>query len=375
MKSLVAAQNIDDLRLLAKKRLPKGMYEFIARGSEDEVGLRHNRNVLDSIKIKPRVLTNVAGRSLTTTLLGNTQSMPLAVAPTGAAGFLWYHGEAALARAASTMGIPYCLAVSSLTPLETVRRDTKGRLWLQLYLSPNPEVNRAIIQRARQLQFDALVVTVDTVVAPNREYNWRNGFNLPIRLNRRNALDLATHPRWTLGVIGRYLLNQQMPRLDPISRDETADWSCIQRVRDLWPGALVIKGIGSIEDAMAAMETGADAIVLSNHGARNLDSASSPMELLPHVACSVAGRLPIWVDSGFTRGSDVFKALASGASAVLTGRAALYGLAAAGEAGATRCLAVLREELDRCMAYAGVRTIEDIGPQHLQHATSLTSPV
>lgn len=372
MKSFNAAQNIDDMRLLARQRLPRGMYEFIARGSEDEIGLQHNRTVLDSIKIKPRVMVDVANRSVGTALLGRAQAMPIAVAPTGAAGLLWYHGESALARAASAMGIPYCLAMSSITPLETVRRDTDGNLWLQLYLSPDPEVNRAMIDRARHLQFDALIVTVDTVVSPNREYNWHNGFNLPIRVNRRNALDLATHPRWTLGVIGRYLLNRQMPRLEPIRRDESADWSAIQRVRDSWSGPLVIKRIGCIEDAMAALHTGADAIVLSNHGARNLDSAPSPMTLLPHVAQSLAGRLPIWVDSGFMRGSDVFKALAFGASAVLAGRAALYGLAAAGEVGALRSLALLREELDRCMAYAGVRNIAEIGPQHLHCAASLT---
>ncbi|MBV6826520.1 alpha-hydroxy acid oxidase [Pseudomonas sp. PD9R] len=288
------------------------------------------------------------------------------MAPTGAAGLLWYHGEAALARAANVTGIPYCLAMSSITPLDVVRREARGQLWLQLYLSPDAESNRAMIERARHLHFDALIVTVDTVVSPNREYNWRNGFNLPIKVNRRNALDLVIHPRWTLGVIGRYLLNEQMPRMDPIKRDERAEWSAIKRIRDLWSGPLVIKGIGCTEDALAALQTGADAIVLSNHGARNLDSASSPLALLPEVARRVAGRLPIWVDSGFMRGSDIFKALASGASAVLIGRAALYGLAAGGEAGATRSLALLREELDRCMAYAGVRTIAEIGPQHLQ---------
>lgn len=373
MKSVDAAQNIDDLRLLAKKRLPKGVYEFIARGSEDEMGLRHNRQVLDSIKIKPRVLTDVTGRSTACLLLGRSQAMPLAVAPTGAAGLLWYHGEAALARATGRMGIPCCVAMSSITPLAKVRRATDGELWLQLYLTADPEANRALIEQARQLRFDGLIVTVDTVVSPNREYNWRNGFNLPIRVNRRNALDLASHPAWTFGVIGRYLLDRQMPSLQPLQRDESAQWSAIQQIRDLWPGALVIKGIGCVEDGLAALQTGAEAIVLSNHGARNLDSACSPMQVLPHLARALAGRLPIWIDSGFMRGSDIFKALASGASAVLTGRATLYGLAAGGEAGVMRSLTLLREELDRCMAYAGVRNIAHIGAQHLQ-AASAPSP-
>lgn len=393
MSRLDWAQNIDDLRTLARQRLPRGLFEFVARGSEDEVGLAHNRTVLDSIKIKPRVLVDVSQRSIATTLLGQPQRMPLIVGPTGAAGLLWYQGESELARAAADAGVPYVLAMSSITPLEEVRRACNGALWFQLYLSPEQATSDAMVDRAQAAGYDALVLTVDTVVSPNREYNSRNGFSVPVRLNRRNALDFVSHPRWSLGVIARYLAAGGMPRFEnypqgmrnsvagrqkkrwaPVKRDESADWTSISRIRTRWSGPLIIKGIGCVEDALSAVQAGADAIVLSNHGARNLDSAASPVQLLPQVAYAVAGRCAIWVDSGFLRGSDVFKALALGAQAVLVGRATLYGLAAGGTAGAGRSLDFLREELDRCMAYAGVADACQIGLKHLQDTGAVFAP-
>jgi isopentenyl diphosphate isomerase/L-lactate dehydrogenase-like FMN-dependent dehydrogenase len=393
MSRLDWAQNVDDLRTLAKQRLPRGLYEFVARGSEDEVGLAHNRTVLDSIKVKPRVLADVSQRSTATTLLGQPQRLPLIVGPTGAAGLLWYQGEAQLARAAADAGVPYILAMSSITPLEEVRRVCHGALWFQLYLSPEQATSDAMIDRAQAAGYDALVLTVDTVVSPNREYNSRNGFSVPVRLNRRNALDFACHPRWSLGVIGRYLAAGGMPRFEnypqgmrnsvagrqkkrwaPVKRDESADWTSIARIRERWAGPLIIKGIGCVEDALAAVEAGVDAIILSNHGARNLDSAVSPVQLLPQVVQAIAGRCPVWVDSGFLRGSDVFKALALGAQAVLVGRAPLYGLAAGGAPGALRSLQFFREELDRCMAYAGAVNATQIDLGNLQDLGSVFIP-
>lgn len=385
MSRLDWAQNIDDLRSLARQRLPRGLFEFVARGSEDETALRHNRAVLDSIKVKPRVLVNVSQRNSSTTLLGRPQQLPLIVGPTGAAGMLWHQGEAELARAAADAGVPYVLAMSSITPLEDVRKACHGALWFQLYLTPDPADSDAMIDRAQAAGFDALVLTVDTVVSPNREYNSRNGFSVPLRINRRNALDFALHPRWTFGVIARYLATSGMPRFEnhpqgkrhslagrqdkrwaPVKRDESAGWESVARIRSRWAGPLVIKGIGCVEDALAAVQAGADAIVLSNHGARNLDSAASPVQLLPLVVKAVAGRCPVWVDSGVMRGSDVFKALALGAQAVLLGRATLFGLAAAGHAGGLRSLQFMREELDRCMAFAGVADVAAVGLDNLQ---------
>lgn len=392
MSRLQWAQNIDDLRTLAKRRLPRGLFEFVARGSEDEVGLQHNRSVLDSIKIKPRALVDVSQRSSATTLLGQAQKLPLIVGPTGAAGMLWYRGEAELARSAADAGVPYVLAMSSITPMEQVREACHGALWFQLYLSPQTCTSDQMIDRAHAAGYDALVLTVDTVVSPNREYNSRNGFSVPMRLNRRNALDFACHPGWLCSVIARYLMAGGMPRFEnypqamrhsvagrqkarwaPVKRDESADWRAVAHIRKRWTGPLIIKGVGCVEDALAAVAAGADAIILSNHGARNLDSACSPAQLLPAVVASLAGRCPVWVDSGFVRGSDVFKALALGAEAVLLGRGPLYGLAAAGYAGSARCLQFLHEELDRCMAYAGVSNLAGIGMSHLQD-TGLVLP-
>jgi isopentenyl diphosphate isomerase/L-lactate dehydrogenase-like FMN-dependent dehydrogenase len=275
--------------------------------------------------------------------------------------------------------------MSSITPLEDVRKACHGALWFQLYLTPDAADSDAMIDRAQAAGFDALVLTVDTVVSPNREYNSRNGFSVPLRVNRRNALDFALHPRWTFGVIARYLATSGMPRFEnhpqgkrhslagrqdkrwaPVKRDESAGWESVARIRSRWAGPLVIKGIGCVEDALAAVQAGADAIVLSNHGARNLDSAASPVQLLPQVVKAVAGRCPVWVDSGFMRGSDVFKALALGAQAVLLGRATLFGLAAAGHAGGLRSLQFMREELDRCMAFAGVAEVGGVGLDNLQ---------
>ncbi|MBD1551491.1 alpha-hydroxy acid oxidase [Pseudomonas typographi] len=374
MKSVDTAQNINDLRKRAKRYLPKGLYEFIARGSENEVALQHNRYILDALKIKQQVLVDVSARSTETALFGQRLAMPLVIAPTGAAGLLRYRGEAQLARAATAAGIACTVAMASNTDLGIVRQEATGTLWLQVYLAPDPLANRALIERAQRLGYNGLVATVDTPVAPNREYNWHNGFNLPVTLNRRNAFDLATHPRWLLGVLGRYLLHEGFPRFEPIQRDERADWSAIQRVREYWRGPLIVKGIGSAEDARLAVQAGIDGLVLSNHGGRNLDSAASPLELLATVAASVEGRLPILLDSGVMRGSDVFKALALGASAVMVGRAPLYGLGAGGQAGALRALALLRQELDRCMAYAGVCNIAEIGAAQLHTATVAARP-
>ncbi|MFF7710878.1 alpha-hydroxy-acid oxidizing protein [Pseudomonas sp. NPDC007930] len=384
MSRWAAAQNIDELRALAQRRLPRGLYEFVARGSEDEVALRHNREAFEAIKIKPRALVDVSQRSSATTLLGRAHALPLVVAPTGAAGLLWYQGETALARAAAQAGVPYVLGMSSITPMETVRRACDGALWFQLYLAPEQASSDAMIDRAKAAGFDALVLTVDTVVQPNREYNTHNGFSVPMRLNRRNALDFAAHPGWLLGVIGRYLAAGGMPRFEnyppglrhsvsarqrerwaPVKRNEAATWAALAQVRERWGGQLIVKGLGCAEDALAALNAGADALVLSNHGGRNLDSAPSPLQVLPAVLSAVHGRCPVWLDSGVRRGSDVFKALALGAQGVWVGRAALYGLAAGGYDGAARSLALLAEELDRCMAYAGVREAAALGLANL----------
>lgn len=381
----VPAQNNHDLQALARRRLPHGLYEYVARGSEEEATLRHNRASLDAIRLRPRVFADVSTRNLACTVLGRNQSMPLAIAPTGSAGLMWYQGELALARAAERAGIPFTVSTSSLTSLEDIARASQGRLWFQLYVWPDFSTTRQLVERAQAAGYDTLIVTADTVVTPNREYNSRNGFNVPIRFHRRNIADVALHPRWLAGVFLRYLATSGMPQFENYpdalrtslrqesgkqwtvsKKAENLQWTDLSRLRDLWKGSLVVKGILHPDDACAALRHGADAIVVSNHGGRNLDGVPAPLEVLPAIRAAIGEDATVLVDSGFMRGSDVVKALALGANSVMVGRAPLYGVAAAGEAGASRCLDIFRTEMDRVLAFMGVADIAQLGPQHVQ---------
>jgi len=377
MSRLSRCFNIDDLRLAAKCRLPRGLFEYVDRGSEGEVSLRENRAGFDRIRMRPRVLEDVSGRTLETTLFGKVQSMPMAIAPMSPAGLLWHEGELALARAAAASGIPYTLPTESMTVLERIASEAGGRLWFQLYLWENRDYSYALLERVERAGFEALIVTVDTNVAPNREYNARNGFAMPIRPSLRAGLDMLCHPRWLLRVMACYVLASGMPLVanhpeayrHAIFRDppdnatrinSTMTWEDIRVLRRKWPRTLMVKGILRADDAVKAVDAGADAVVVSNHGARNFDSAVASIDALPAIADAIGHRATILLDSGVRRGSDVAKALALGAKAVLVGRPALYGIATAGEAGARHALALLRAELDKVMAYAGCRDVGGI---------------
>jgi isopentenyl diphosphate isomerase/L-lactate dehydrogenase-like FMN-dependent dehydrogenase len=355
----------------------------VDRGTEDEICLLHNRAVLDGIKLRPRVLVDVNTRSLETTLFGKPQSMPFAVAPTGSAGLTWYEGELALARAAKAAGVPFTLATGSQTPLEKIAREAGGTLWFQIYMWANRNLSYELIRRVEAAGYEALIVTVDTPVGPNREYNTRNGFGLPFVPTVRNITDMMLHPRWLYGTLFRYLATSGMPRIenhpeayrrsitaDPRAgrramRSDSLNWADIKRVRELWPRTLMIKGLMHPDDARLAVEHGADAVVLSNHGGRNLDYVESTFEVLPEIVDAVGDQTTVIVDSGIRRGSDIVKAIALGAKAVLAGRATLYGTAAGGQAGAARALELLHYEMDNAMAMLGCATIADIGPQML----------
>ena len=374
MSALSRCFNIDDLRLAAKRRLPRGIFEYVDRGSEGEVSLKENRAGFDRIRMRPRVLEDVSGRTLETTLFGKVQSMPMAIAPMSPAGLLWHEGELALARAAAASGIPYTLPTESMTVLERIASEAGGRLWFQLYLWENRDYSYALLERVERAGFEALIVTVDTNVAPNREYNARNGFAMPIRPSLRAGLDMLSHPRWLLGVMARYVLASGMPLVanhpeayrhaifrDPPDQatriNSTMTWEDIRVLRRKWPRTLMVKGILRADDAVKAVVAGAEAVVVSHPGARNFDSAVASIDALPAVADAIGSRATILLDSGVRRGSDVAKALALGAKAVLVGRPALYGIATAGEAGARHALALLRAELDKVMAYAGCRDV------------------
>ena len=373
------AYNIFDLREMALKRTPKMLFEFVDRGTEDEIALRNNRAAFERIRLRPRTLVDVSGRSQGITLFGNRQSMPIAIAPTGAAGLLWHEGELALARAAKAAGIPFALATNSITPMEKVAEQAGGRLWFQLYMWPDRSMSHQLVKRAWAAGYEGLIVTVDGVIAGNREYNPRNGYTVPFTFNRRNVTDVLMHPRWLCSVFARYMLTTGMPRRENLPdelrasivskpssmRNDSLTWGDLKALRELWPGKLMVKGILHPQDAVLAADCGADAVIVSNHGGRNLDSTMTPIEVLPEVVSAVGKRITVIVDSGFRRGSDVVKALALGAKAVLIGRATLYGTAVAGEGGAARAIEIFREEIDRVMALIGCRSVAELNSEYL----------
>lgn len=374
--------NIEDLRLGAKRHLPRGVFEFIDRGSEDEASLRDNRASFHRIKLRNRVMVDVSSRSQEIELFGKPMSFPLAIAPTGAAGLACYEGELEAARAAARAGVPFTLATPSLTSIERIATVEEGRKWFQLYMWRDRDLSHALVRRARDAGFETLIVTGDTAVPPIREYNKRNGFNSPFTLNPTIVADVATSPGWMWRVLRPYLLNGGMPRQAHYPNDhkgaqvrmvggaetlrgDNLCWDDIARLREIWKGPILVKGVHQPDDAERGIREGIDGIVISNHGGRNLDTAVASLDVLPEMVAAVGDKMPIIVDSGIRRGGDILKALAMGAKAVLAGRPTLYGTAVAGEAGAMHALALLKRELDTAMAYTGCCSIADISPRIL----------
>ena len=378
------AQNIFDLRDMARRRLPKWLFEFVDRGTDDEVALRNNREAFERIKLRPRMLVDVSGRKLDTTVYGKEHKMPIGIAPTGAVGMMWYQGELELARAAKAAGIPFSLATGSITSMEEVAEKVGGTLWMQLYMWPRRDLSHQLVRRAAAAGFEALLVTVDGAVAGNREYNRRNGYSVPFKYNRKNTTDVLMHPGWLFRVLVRYLMNGGMPTRvnfpaelqgkittayggNKDTRSDSLNWDDLKALRDIWPAKLLVKGLLHPDDACKALEYGADGIIVSNHGGRNCDAAPAPIEVLPGIVKAVGDRTTVLFDSGVRRGSDVVKALALGAKMVLIGRSTLYGTAAAGEAGATRALDIYRGEISRGMAQISCNSVAEIGPQHVAY--------
>ena len=377
MSRLDRCYNIADLRLQALKHLPKGVFQYIDRGAEDEVALADNRQVFRDLKLRTRFMVDLTDRDMGIDLLGKRSNLPMAIAPTGIAGLAWYQGELALAKAAAAKGIPFTLATGSITSMETIAREAGGRLWFQLYMWKEEDLSYQLVARARDAGFEALIVTIDGALGNNREYNKRNGFSIPFSISARSVTDMATHPRWLLGVMGRYLMTTGMPRHENYPakyahritsgagggspmRHHAMTWKDIQKMRQFWPGKLIIKGILRKEDAVRAVEFGADAVVVSNHGGRALDAAAPTLYILPEVVDAVGGKTTIFLDSGIRRGSDMVKALALGANAVLTGRATLYGIGTAGQAGAEKALSIIKTEFEKTMAYVGCRRVSEL---------------
>ncbi|WP_137679206.1 alpha-hydroxy acid oxidase [Aurantiacibacter suaedae] len=377
MSADLACWNIADLRRKAEARLPRGVWEYLERGVEDETGMGRNRAALDALTFVPRVARNVEQIDLSASLLGEQSALPFAIGPTGAAGLIHYNGDIALARAARAAGIPFTISSASTLNLEQIVAEA-GRVCFQLYLWENRELSFDVVRRAQAAGCDTLFVTLDLPVPPNREYLSRNGFGIPFKPNRQNVADVLMHPRWLLGVIGQYMLREgklpQQANLPPHLRhsigkggmpgaqfkQDNLDWDGIAELRDMWRGKMVVKGVLHPDDAVLAARYGLDAVIVSNHGGRALDYSIAAIDALPAVLDAAGERLDVWYDSGIRRGSDIAKALALGAKGVLIGRATLYGLAAGGEVGVARAIALLEQELRRTMAYLGVTSIEGL---------------
>jgi (S)-mandelate dehydrogenase len=368
------AYSIEDLRGLARERLPRAVFDFFDGGSEDEGTLRDNRAAYTRVRLMPRVLVDVSKVDTRTTLLGAESSLPIAVAPTGAVGFGWRGGDVAIARAAAAFGIPYGLSTSATASIERIASEAPGRLWFQAYILNRRDFTLSLIDRAHKAGYEALMITVDLAVGGKRERDFRNDFSIPFKFTAKNVLDFASRPMWALDMLFR-----GVPALENLTGfapaaasaasqassvgrnyDPSFDWDRLAEIRDHWPRKLIVKGIVRPDDAQRAAALGVDAVVVSNHGGRQLDDGVATLDALPDVVAAVGDKLNVFVDGGIRRGRDIVKALALGAQGVLVGRATLYGACAAGEAGARRALEILREELVRTMQLCGAPRVADI---------------
>ncbi len=375
-RRLATAASVADLRRIARRRLPRGVFDYIDGGAEDEVTLGRNERAFDRVEFAPRVLRDVGEVDPSTALLGRPLAFPLVLAPTGFSRIAWPAGELAVARAATAAGVPYTLSTLSTRSIEEVAAVSDGRLWFQVYVWRDRGLVKEMIERAAAAGYEALCLTVDTAVLGRRERDVRRGFTLPPKLGPATILDGILHPGWTwqfvrsepiafANVAGRAVgdgtdavslaayVNSQF--------DPALSWRDVDWLRSVWDGPVVIKGIQTVADARIAAAEGVDAIALSNHGGRQLDGAPPILELVAPVADAVGGEIEIICDGGVRRGGDIVKAVALGATACMAGRAYLYGLGAAGERGVAHVLELLESDVRRVLALTGCRTIPDLG--------------
>lgn len=375
------AHSIEELRAMAARRVPNFCFEYVEGGSEQEATLQRNRDVFSEIAFKPRSLVDVSKRDIGITLFGRRNAAPFMIGPTGFSGLLSREGDIAMASAAAAAGIPFILSNASTVPLERVIELAGGRVWMQVYMYRTRDFVAKLADRAHRAGVEALVVTTDSAIYGKREWDLRN-YARPLKLDLRNALDVLAHPRWMMDVLWPH----GMPRFASLGDllppgqdsvrgaasalakelDPSLSWDDIRWLRDLWPGRLIIKGLLHPDDAARAVALGADGIVLSNHGGRQLDGAVSAMDVLPEVVDVVKGRLAVMLDGGFRRGSDIVKAMALGADAVLVGRATTWGLAAGGRSGADRAIEILMTEVDRVIGLLGCSSIQALDHQYVQ---------
>lgn len=368
------AVTIDDLRRLSRRRLPKAVFDFFDGGADDERTLARNAADFDLLSFVPRILVDVSKRDLSSTIVGSPSRLPVVIAPTGLAVMAWENADVALARAAQAAGIAFTISSVSGMRIEDIRNGAPdARLWFQLYVRKDRQLVRSLLTRAAAVECEVLVVAVDLPVLGQRLRDVRNRFTMPIRVTSRLAWDLIRCPRFTWNILAhgvptpRNLTEGDEPgastslaRFTDRTMDATLNWDDLSWLRDSWKGRIVLKGVMAPADAVRAVDAGFDAIVLSNHGGRQLDSTSSTIAQLPAVKAAVGDRMEVLIDGGIRRGTDIAKALALGASGVLLGRATLYGVAAGGEAGAAHALHLLSTELDRCLALLGCTSVRNL---------------
>jgi L-lactate dehydrogenase (cytochrome) len=366
--------NIEDLRQLAQKRVPRMFYDYADSGSWTEGTYRANESEFARIKLRQRVAVNMENRSTAVDMVGQAAKMPVAIAPVGLTGMQHADGEIHAARAAEKFGIPFALSTMSICSIEDVAENTSAPFWFQLYMMRDREAMARMIERCKAARCSALILTLDLQVIGQRHKDLKNGLSAPPRPTLANILNLATKPRWCLGMLGtkRHTFRNLVGHVKGVSDmkslsawtneqfDPRLSWDDIAWVKERWGGKLILKGIMEVEDAELAVKAGADAIVVSNHGGRQLDGAPATIEALPAIVQAVGSKTEVWMDSGIRSGQDVLKAWALGARGTMIGRAMVYGLGAMGEAGVTKALQILHKELDVTMAFCGHTQLRNV---------------
>ncbi len=370
---------IDDLRELARRRVPRAFFQYADHGSYSMSTLRANRDDLERMKLRQRVMVDVDKRDTSTKILGEKAALPIALAPIGLLGMQHGDGEILAARAAQEAGIPFTLSTMSIGSIEDVAAAVDKPFWFQLYVIRDRGFMKALIERAIAAKCSALVLTVDLQILGQRHCDIKNGMTVPPEIRVRNIIDIATKPAWALSILkgkrktfGNLAGHVKgMENVTSLSQwtasqfDPTLNWKDIEWIRSIWPGKLILKGILDVEDAKVAAKTGASAMIVSNHGGRQLDGAPSSISALPKIADAVGSDIEIMFDGGIRSGQDVLRALALGAKSCMVGRAYVYGLGAGGQAGVAKSIDIIRRELDVTMALCGVKRIDEIGPQVL----------
>jgi len=366
--------NIEDLRVLAEKRVPRMFYDYADSGSWTEGTYRANENDFHAIQLRQRVAVNMENRSTATTMVGVPTHMPVSIAPVGLTGMQHADGEIHAAQAAKKFGIPFTLSTMSICSIEDIAQHTQAPFWFQLYMMRDRDAMARMIERCKVAQCSALVLTLDLQVIGQRHKDIKNGLSAPPRPTLRNILNLLTKPRWCMGMAGtsRRSFGNLIGHVKNVSDmsslaawtneqfDPRLSWPDIEWVKKQWGGKLILKGIMDAEDARLAVQSGADAIVVSNHGGRQLDGAPSSIRTLPGIVAAVGSDIEVWMDGGIRSGQDVLKAWALGARGTMIGRAMVYGLGAMGEAGVTKALQIIHKELDVTMAFCGHTNIENV---------------